>query len=178
MSKVSEMMTGITAAWENLSEKDRKTLLFAAPVILFLVLYLLVFQPVQSRYQEARVYKTELSSTLVWLYENTALVERLQNACTRQRLIEPEGEDLLGFAKNIGRRSGVKPDIRPASHASSDLAVTIKKAQGNRALAAVHSFGCHGYLVSDFSLARASETTTEVDLRFTLSPSSYLRGQN
>lgn len=178
MSKLMEVTTTIRDTWDKLSEKDQRTLLLAAPVVLVLALYLLVFQPIQSRYQEARLYKTELSNTLVWLYENAALVDRMQNTCTRQRLIEPEGEDVLNFAKNIGRRAGIKPDIRSANGSShSDLMVSISEAPGNRALASVQSFACHGYQVSDLRLTRLSETASDVSLSFRLSPSGFLGGQ-
>jgi len=174
-SVISNLADKMNATWMNLSEKDQKTLLIATPVVLILVLYLLVFQPIQSRYQQARAYKSELSDTLVWLYENAALVDRMQNACARQRLIDRDDEDLLDFAKNIGRRAGVKSDIRSAN--ANDLVVNIQTAPGNRALASVQSFVCHGYVVSDLELTRASETATDVNLSFKLSPSSFLAGQ-
>ena len=170
-----ETMATLNNIWGKLSEKDQKTLLFAAPVVLILVLYLLVFQPINSSYQQARLYKTELSDTLVWLYENAPLVERMQNSCARQRLVGRDSEDLLGYAKSISRKAGIKPDI--GSSGGRALVVDIKNSPGNRALASVQAFACHGYTVSDLALTRASETATEVDLSFTLSPSGFLGEQ-
>ena len=170
---VTNLLDKIGAAWGRLSERDQKILLMAAPLVVFLLFYLVVFQPIHNRYQQTQAYKTELADTLVWLYENAALVERMQNPCVRQRLVAQDGDNISEYAKKIARRSGVQADI---GGNGSDLVVTIKKAPGNRALAAAQSFVCHGYVLTDLQLIRASETAADVDLSFRLSASSLLRG--
>ena len=175
MKALNSVTEKIDSGWDNLAEKDRRTVVLAAPVIVLLTLYLLVFQPVQSRYNETRNYKNELSDSLIWLYENAALVGRLQNACARQRQVERGGDDLRQFASNIGRSAGVSAELRPASDGS--LVTTIKGASGNRALASVQLFACNGYMVSDLELKRTDGAGTEVDLSFRLSAPPLLGGR-
>lgn len=173
---MNALIEKLTTAWDTLSERDQKTLLFAAPVVLVLILYLLVFQPILTRYAEARAYKEELAGSLIWLYENAALVERVQNSCARQRLVEPGNDDLVTFAKNISRRSGITVDVRPSN--ANDLVVNLKNAQGNRAVALIQSYACHGFVVDDLELTRRSEAASDVDVNFKLSPANILLPAN
>lgn len=168
---MNAMMEKLSSAWGNLSERDQKTIIFATPVVLLLLIYLLVFQPIHTRYTGARDHKQELSESLIWLYENAALVERVQNSCVRQRLVDRGSDDLMSFAKNIGRRSGATADVRLSG---TDFVVSLKKAQGNRAIALIQSYACHGFVVDDLKLTRGSESSAEVDLSFKLIPGGTL----
>lgn len=173
---LSHVTERISSTWSGLEERDRKTLGLAAPVILLLVLYLVVFQPVHSRYSQARHDHQELSDTLLWLYDNAPLIERVQNACSRQRLVvwgDKYGKDIQSYAKDIGRRAGISPDIRAGN--SNDLNVQAKNAPGNRALASIQAYACHGFVVSELQLDRPSADSTQVNLSFRLSASNLLR---
>lgn len=163
----------ITNWWHGLGESDRRTLFIASPVILVLVLYLLVFQPIISHYLDVKSQRQGLSNSLVWLYENTALVDRMKNQCSRQRLVNRSNDDLLAYAKNIGRRSGTSPEL---SMSGDRIQLSIDNASGARALAALQTYMCHGFSLSDLQLERKSADSQNVEVSVQLTAASFLRG--
>lgn len=160
--------------WDGLPQRDQKILIFSAPVILLMMVYLLVFQPIQARYTEMRAKNEELSMGLIWLYQSAPLVERMSNQCSRVRLIEQGNDDLQVFAKSIGRRAGAVPELRSIN--ANDLVASFSGASGNRILALIQSYVCHGFVVSELELVRPIETSSDVNLSLKLSPSRILAG--
>lgn len=171
---ISSLSQKVSLWWSSLSGKDRKTLLFALPIVLILILYLLVFQPIYSRYSALEKEHRELSDTLVWLYDNAALVNRLQNQCSRLRLLDQGDDDALSFVKNISRRGGATATVKVDSDQA--LSVEINQLSGNRAVALVQSYLCHGFSVKDVQLNRNAETDSNVEMSLRLLASSAIRG--
>lgn len=160
--------------WSTLAPRDRKTLLLAFPVILLLLLYLLVFQPIYSRYSELGNRHQELSDNLIWLYDNAALVNRMQNQCSRLRLLTQADDTDMDFVKNISRRGGATATVKLETDQSYSIA--INSLAGNRAVALVQSYLCHGFSVSDVKINREMATDSNVQMSLSLVASSALRG--
>jgi len=170
MAKMTESLSQkIGQWWASLSEKDRKTLLFALPVVFILVCYLLVFQPIYTRYSVLNERHEKLSETLVWLYDNAALVNRLQNQCSRTRLIDQGSDQVTDYVKNISRRGGATANVRIT--ADQMISVDVERLAGNRAVALVQAFVCHGFSVSDVSIYREEVSNSNVSISLSLSAS-------
>jgi hypothetical protein len=165
-------LTKAASWWDSLGESDRRTLKLASPVILFLFIYLVLVQPVLSHYLEVKSQRQQLQDSLVWMYENAALVNRMQNACSLERPVA-RGNDMLSvYVQNIGRRASTEINIRVIN--TRELDITADGLAGARALGLAQSLICAGFEISNLRVARDSAEAAGVDMSARLSAAPFL----
>ena len=166
------LLTKLHNGWANLGDRDKSVLFMATPVVLVLVFYILVFQPLVAHYHKTQLYREQLSNSLHWLYENSALIDRMQNHCVRQRLLERTNGDISVFVADISRSFRLPVQLQTAD--VGNVIVTANNVSGSRAMAVLQAYVCHGFGIEDIQLVRKSEGSAEVDLSVRLSPSAVL----
>lgn len=164
---MEEFVAKITAWWESLSDSDRKILQLSSPVILILFLYLVLLQPVLGHFLDVKRQHQEMQESLVWLYENSALVNRMQNQCLSERPQSRGSNSLSDFVQGIGRRASAEVSVRVINN--RDLDISINSIAGARALELVQSFVCSGFEIADLRVARATPEASQVELSARLS---------
>ena len=174
MSVLKNLGDNMSDFWGNLSDKDRRILTFASPIILILVLYLLVLQPVMSRFNAVKTQHDELSESLVWLYENAALVERMSNQCSRKRLVGRGDTDLSGYVESISQRAGANVEVNLLN--SRELDLQVNTVTGARAISLLQSYACHGFSLSQLDMSRQNPTANQVRIDVRLTASGAVQG--
>lgn len=164
---MEELVAKITTWWESLSDSDRKVLKLSSPVILILFFYLVLVQPVLGHFLEVKKQRQEMQESLVWLYENSALVNRMQNQCLRVLPLSRGNGSLSEFVQGIGRRAGVEARVRVINN--RDLDISINAVAGARALELVQSYVCAGFEIANLRVVRATPEAAQVELSARLS---------
>ncbi len=172
---MKQLVEKIVAGWDSLGPSDRRTLKIASPLILVLFLYLVLIQPILGHYLDVKKQRQELQENLVWLYENAALVGRMQNACSRERPVVRGNDSLSEFAQNIGRRAGAEVNIRVINTREFDISVA--SVPGTNALGLVQSYVCAGFEVGDLVVSRPAPDAVQVELSARLSASGVIANQ-
>lgn len=160
-------VTKVAGWWDSLGESDRRTLKMASPVILLLFMYLVLVQPILGHYLEVKKHRQQLQESLVWMYENAALVNRMQNTCSLERPVARGSDSLSGYVQSIGRRASAELNVRVIN--THELDITARELVGSRALSLIQSFVCAGFEISDLRVARVSPEATEVEMSARLS---------
>ncbi|MFX4228004.1 MAG: type II secretion system protein GspM [Porticoccaceae bacterium] len=164
---MDQLVTKITAWWQSLSDSDRRILQLSSPVILILFLYLVLVQPILGHYLDVKKQHREMQESLVWLYENSALVNRMQNQCLRERPQARGNSSLSGFVQDIGRRAGAETSVRVINN--RELDISINAVAGTRALELVQSYVCAGFEIAGLRVARETPEAAQVELSARLS---------
>jgi len=164
---MDQLVIKITNWWESLNDSDRRILKLASPVILVLFLYLILVQPILGHYLDVKKQHQQMQENLVWLYENAALVHRMQNACSRERPQARGSDSLSAFVQDIGRRAGAEINVRVIN--DRELDIRANAVAGPRALGLVQSYVCAGFEVVDLRVVRATPEAAQVELSARLS---------
>mgnify|MGYP003670417198 CR=1 FL=1 len=173
---MKQLMEKIVAGWDSLSPSDRRTLKIASPLILVLFLYLVLIQPILGYYLDVKKQRQQLQENLVWLYENAALVSRMQNVCSRERPVVRGNDSLAEFAQNIGRRAGAEVNVRVIN--TREMDISVASMPGGNALGLVQSYVCAGFDVADLLVVRPASDAPQVELRVSLSASGVIANQS
>ena len=171
-AQVDRALESLRQWWSGLAAQDQRILRLAAPLVLLMLVYLLVLQPIYRDYAQSRDHHQQLSETLVWLYESAELVNRMQNACTRQRLLPHNSGDLRAYIQDVGRRFGASPQV--TGDPSQGFQVSLNGGQGSRVLALFQSYGCHGFSLEQVQLDRQKDNPVMVNAKFVLRPAAVL----
>ena len=173
---MKQLLEKIVTSWDSLSSSDRRTLKIASPLIMVLFLYLVLIQPVLGHYLDVKKQRQQLQESLVWLYENAALVSRMQNACSTERPVERGNDSLSEYTQNIGRRAGAEVNVRVIN--TRELDISVESIPGANALGLVQSYVCSGFEVGDLLIERLAPDAAQVEFSARLSASGVIPSQS
>jgi general secretion pathway protein M len=101
----------IAAAWERMSERDRRTLAIGALVVALLLGWALVWHPLSMRRAELRETVESQRRDLAYVRVATADVDRLRAAGMQSRG-DRQGRSLLALADATARSAGLEGALR------------------------------------------------------------------
>lgn len=136
---------------ESRSSEERRLLAWGSPLILGLLLYLLVAQPVGSAWYERQQLLDSRLADLEWLRAQATRIESINTVCAARA--EPLQLDRIEAEINsLGQRLSLRPQLRKIT-GEDRWVVQLESAPGNRVLAYTRSLVCAGLSVSllDFS---------------------------
>ena len=145
--------------------QEQRILAWGTPVILLLVIYLLVLQPVTSAWSGRQQLLEARLDDLEWLRAQSSLVERLNTSCDPRR--EPLQLDRIeSEITALAQRLSLMASVRRVTGEDSWL-VELDSAQGNRVLVYARSLVCASLQVSslDFTLAETGSDVGRAELR-------------
>lgn len=101
-------------AWFNgLSEREQRLVMIAAAAVLGMLVYLLIWQPIQQKRSSAQSYLDSVQADLSWMQANAAAVQQYQRSGTSQQVVaRPKGQSLLSLVDSSARSAGVTENIR------------------------------------------------------------------
>lgn len=162
---MSGLFESINSWYQSLAQQEQRILLFGSPLILVLVLYLLVFQPLGSAYFARQNEISERREDIAWVRDQRVMLERLNTSCdVRSQIFSSES-----FQSEIdaaARRFGLVPAIRAVSGSdgySDSYEIQISNAEGNRILNLVRVLACGGAKVTNLEMQRQSAESTELN---------------
>ena len=162
---MSNFFESINSWYQSLAQQEQRILLFGAPLILFLVVYLFVFQPLGAAYFARQAEMSERREDISWVRDQRVMLERLNTSCdTRSQLFS--AENFQADIEAAARRFGVVPVIRLVG-GSNTYEMQISSAEGNRILSLVRVLACGGAKVT--SLEMQQEGTEGNEFGATLS---------
>lgn len=148
--------------WASRSDSERRTLKIALPIIVLMILYLLIVEPVFKAYFEKRNDYLAAQDNLTWLYEEAApLVSRSANSCLRQTALLSADGNLQNYVQNIARRASVnaRAELLPDN---SSLRISVTSAPGNRLLGFVQTLTCAGFVIEGLTIGKVGEDQSMV----------------
>lgn len=146
--------------YQSLAPQEQKLLAYGTPLILFLVLYLLVFQPLGAVYFSRQNAMSERLEDISWVRDQRALLERLNTSCDLRAQIFSE-ERFEAEIDAAARRFGVTPVIRALGD-SNGYEMQISSAEGNRILNLVRVLACGGAKVTSLEMQQQGAETSEL----------------
>lgn len=158
--------------WLDLSGRDRLILQIAVPVIVLMILFIVVIEPVTKSYFSNRAEYREARETLDWLYDQAGLISRLQNACGQGVFYMQPQDDPLSYARSLARRSSINAEY---SDQSGNITINVSNAVGKRMLRFVQTLTCNGYEISDLKIQGVQGQPDKVTANLTVTPRALPR---
>lgn len=146
--------------YASLAEQEQRILLFGAPLIVFLVLYLLLIQPLGSAYFARSAELRDRQEDLLWVREQRQMLERLNTSCDLRSVVFAQ-QNLQSDIEAAARRFGITPVIRTQA---DSYELRIESAEGNRILNLIRVLGCGGSRVTSLELQKLGADTTELSV--------------
>lgn len=144
----------------SLQQQEQRILLIGAPVILILVLYLVLFQPLGSAYFSRQSEMADRREDLAWVREQRPMLERLNSSCDiRSPVFAAEGFEIEVEA--TARRFGLNPTMR-AQRGAAGYELQIPTAEGNRVLSLVRALACGGVKVTRLEMQQDGAESNEM----------------
>lgn len=163
-----ELMQNLQAWYRSKTQQEQRILVWGVPLILLLVIYLVLIQPLASAWIERNKLVKERMDDLQWLRGQALLIERSNTSCDpREELLTLES--IEAEMQNLARRLSLSAQIR--SVAGSDAwQVTLANAAGNRVLGYVRLLSCGGVRATslDFEVANVGDLTGTATLQLQL----------
>lgn len=157
---MSSLFESINNWYQSLAQQEQRILLFGSPLILFLVLYLLLFQPLGSAYFARQNEISERREDIAWVRDQRVMLERLNTSCDLRAQIF-SAESFQSEVEAAARRFGIVPVIR-AVGGSDSYEIQISSAEGNRILNLVRVLACSGAKVTGLEMQRQSAESSEL----------------
>jgi general secretion pathway protein M len=146
----------IAAAWERMSERDRRTLAIGALVVALLLGWALVWHPLSMRRAELRETVESQRRDLAYVRVATADVDRLRAAGMQSRG-DRQGRSLLALADATARSAGLEGALRRVEPVgTSGVRVSFEFASFDVLIAWIEQLTReYGVEATDFSADRA-----------------------
>jgi len=149
---VSQLQSSV----DNLPERDKRVLLFAIPIVLILVCYLLVYRPINVYHFEAIQNMESASDDYYWLRAQSPLAKsgycgRLSNAASSKDYFEQQA-----------KRDGL---IVATAVSGAQTTITIVSAKGAAVLRYINNLACNGYKANSLNITRTADTGDMVSAR-------------
>jgi type II secretory pathway component PulM len=146
--------------YQSLQPQEQRILLYGTPLILLLVLYLVLLQPLGSAYFERKSEMSERIEDIAWVRDQRLMLGRLNTSCDlRSQIFTTDTfEDDIDAA---ARRFGVVPEIQ-AARGSTGYEMQIPGAEGNRILSLIRVLACGGAKVTSLEMQRSATETDEL----------------
>jgi type II secretory pathway component PulM len=133
---------------DNLSERDKRVLLIAVPIVLILLCYLLIYKPI-SEYHSAAIQNMEAASDdYYWLRAQSPPAK--SSYCGRP---SSKAGDKSYFEQQA-KRNGMLIAIAVSG---AQTTITITSAKGAAVLRYINNLTCNGYKVDSVNVTRAGE---------------------
>lgn len=149
---VSQLQSSV----DNLPERDKRVLLFAVPIVLILICYLLVYRPISAYHFDAIQNMESASDDYYWLRAQSPLAKsgycgRLSNDASSKAYVEQQA-----------KKDGL---IVSATVSGAQTTITIVSARGAAVLRYINNLACNGYSVNSLNITRAADTADMVSGR-------------
>ena len=141
--------------------QEKKILILGVPLILLLVLYILLVQPLASSYMARQVALDTATADLQWIRDQREILERLNTSCDPRSLVyslDSIESDIEGAA----RRFSLVPNLR-SQGGDNRYELILNNAQGNRVLSLVRILSCSGASVISLDMQSAETDSLEVN---------------
>lgn len=163
---MSGLFDRISDWFASLQEQEQRILLAGAPVILVLVLYLLLFQPLGNVYFARQGEMADRREDLAWVKEQRPMLERLNTSCDiRSPIFAAQGFE--AEVEATARRFGLNPTIR-AQRGAAGYELQIPSAEGNRVLSLVRALACGGVKVTLLEMQQLGTESNELSARLSV----------
>lgn len=142
---VSQLQSSI----DSLPERDKRVLLFAVPIVLILICYLLVYRPISAYHFDAIQNMESASDDYYWLRAQSPLPKsgycgRLSNDASSR-----------GYFEQQAKKDGL---IVAAAASGVETTITIVSAKGAAVLRYINNLACNGYSVNSLNITRTADT--------------------
>ncbi|MBT5331499.1 MAG: hypothetical protein HOL48_06950 [Porticoccaceae bacterium] len=157
---MSELIGQIGSWYASLQEQEKRILLFGTPIILMLVLYLLLFQPLGSAYFSRQSEIADRREDLAWVRDQRSILERVNTSCDFRTPVFPV-EEYEAEVEATARRFGLNPVI--SSHrGGTGFELQFTAADGNRVLSLVRALSCGGIKVTALQMQQLEIESNEL----------------
>ena len=171
---MADWLENLSNWWHSLSARDQLILKIATPVILLVLVFVLLVEPVMKQYFARKAEYQEARETLDWLYNQAGLISRLQNDCGKGVFYMQPQDDPMYYARSLARRSSVNAEY---SDRGESVFINIKSAVGNRTLKFIQTLACNGYEVDELKIIRLPEKPESVSATMRIVPRALPRSQ-
>jgi|GEM_PF-1728700 type II secretory pathway component PulM len=162
----SDLLDRLGNWYNDLAEQEQRILLYGAPLIIFLVIYLILLQPLGSAYFSRQAELQERREALSWVGEQRQMLERLNTSCDLRSQIF-SAESLQSDLDAAARRFGIVPVIR-AMGGQGGFQMQIDSAEGNRILNLVRVLACGGAKVTALEMQKLGAESSSLSATITI----------
>jgi general secretion pathway protein M len=103
-------MSGLKRYWCNLSARDQRILSVGGFTILCILLYAMVWAPLQDQLKRLRPQVISQSADLAWMQQQTAMIRKLSQAKAAKK--EENKQPLLTFVDQIAKNQKIRDRIK------------------------------------------------------------------
>ena len=167
MDRISrELIQPVQYWFSQRPPQEQKILIFGLPVIVLLVLYILLVQPLAQSYLARKAALETANSDLVWIRDQREILERLNTACDPRSLVYSQ-DSFEADIEAAARRFSLVPNLRQQGGGDS-YQLILNNAQGNRVLSLVRILSCSGASVVSLDVQNAETDSLEINAVLTI----------
>ena len=141
--------------------QEKKILVLGLPVIVLLVLYILLVQPLAQSYLARQTALDTANSDLAWIRDQREILDRLNTACDPRALVYSQ-DSFESDIEAAARRFSLVPNLRQQGGDNS-YQLILNNAQGNRVLTLVRILSCSGASVTSLDIQSAGTDGLEIN---------------
>lgn len=140
--------------WLQLESRQQRTLRFAAPIIILLLLYL-IMQPLFSHYQTSKQRYQSLHTSYQWLAEQQVLETSAPTTCQNLPLLSDSGD----FQQSLNQQLSDKQILNPQwQQVTNGWLLTLQEVDGSQLLLWLEQATCQGIVLKAIDLEKQSSS--------------------
>lgn len=147
---MNDTLQNLSNWWQQLEDRQQRTLSFALPIIFLLVLFLLM-QPLLSHYQQSKQRHQKIVTSYKWLAEQSALTTSAPKSCGDLSLMTNNPE----FQQILNQQLNDRQILDPKWTQSADgWQLTLREVNGSELLTWLEQVTCQGIVLKSMSMHR------------------------